>query len=175
MNPVRRLLLANKSWSEERRAADPEYFARLIGGQDPEFLWISCSDSRVPETHLTVTDPGELFVHRNVANLVWPDDRNALSVVHYAIEALGVRHVIVCGHYGCGGVKAALDGVPSGILGEWLQPVADVRERHRAELEALSGRQRWDRLVELNTIAQVHRLVERAGAQHVLQVGICAP
>ena len=161
MNPARRLLLSNKSWAQERRAIDPEFFARLAGGQEPEFLWISCSDSRLPEAQLTATDAGELFVHRNVANLVWPDDHNVLSVIQYAIEALKVRHVIVCGHYGCGGVKAALDpGSPHGPLGAWLRPIRDLRDEHTETLSALPERARWDKLVELNTIAQVHRLAQ---------------
>jgi carbonic anhydrase len=158
MTPARRLLLANKSWAQERRAIDPEFFSRLAAGQHPEFLWISCSDSRVPETQLTVTDPGELFVHRNIANLVHLDDRNALCVLQYAVEALEVKHVIVCGHYGCGGVKAALSGAAKGMLGEWLQPVGALLAEHRAELDALPEPARWDRLVELNAVAPVRRL-----------------
>ncbi|MDC0721554.1 carbonic anhydrase [Nannocystis bainbridge] len=160
MNPARRLLLANKSWAQERRSIDPEFFARLANGQQPEFLWISCSDSRVPETQLTVTDAGELFVHRNVANLVRADDRNVLCVLQYAIEALKVHHVIVCGHYGCGGVKAAMTGPPPGRLTEWLEPVADIYQRHRAELDLLPEDERWAKLVELNSVAQVNRLAE---------------
>jgi carbonic anhydrase len=160
MNPARRLLLANKSWAQERRAIDPEFFARLASGQQPEFLWISCSDSRVPETQLTVTDAGELFVHRNVANLVRADDRNVLCVLQYAIEALKVRHVIVCGHYGCGGVKAAINGAPPGRLSEWLDPVAEIYKQHRAQLDLLTEEERWAKLVELNTVSQVQHLAQ---------------
>ncbi|MCY0987059.1 carbonic anhydrase [Nannocystis sp. ILAH1] len=160
MNPARRLLLANKSWAQERRAIDPEFFQRLAAGQQPEFLWISCSDSRVPETQLTVTDAGELFVHRNVANLVRADDTNVLCVIQYAIEALKVHHVIVCGHYGCGGVKAAMNGAPPGRLSHWLAPVAEIYQQHRQQLDLLTEDERWAKLVELNTVEQVHRLAE---------------
>lgn len=160
MNPARRLLLANKSWAQERRAIDPDFFQRLASGQKPEFLWISCSDSRVPETQLTVTDAGELFVHRNVANLVRADDNNVLCVLQYAVEALGVHHVIVCGHYGCGGVRAALEGNAPGRLQQWLEPVSAVYAAHREQLDALPEAERWAKLVELNTIAQAQRLSE---------------
>jgi carbonic anhydrase len=160
MNPARRLLLANKSWAQERRAIDPEFFQRLAAGQHPEFLWISCSDSRIPETQLTVTDAGELFVHRNVANLVRLDDLNVLCVLQYAVEALRVHHVIVCGHYGCGGVKAALAGTPPGRLGEWLEPVSEVYAKNREQLDSLPEDQRWAKLVELNTVSQVHHLAK---------------
>lgn len=162
MNPIRRLLLANKSWAQERRAGAADYFSRLAGGQKPEFLWISCSDSRVPESHLTVTDPGELFVHRNVANLVWPDDRNALSVIHYAIDALKVRHVIVCGHYGCGGVKASMSPHSHGPLDHWLRNIKDVYRLHRDELDALSPAEREIRLTELNVREQALHLTRMA-------------
>lgn len=158
MNPALRLLLSNKSWAQEHLAIDPEFFSRMTRGQSPEFLWISCSDSRLPANEITATAPGELFVHRNIANIVRENDINALSVAQYAIEALGVQHAIVCGHYGCGGIKAALEGQTPGLLAEWLQPVVELREEHRAHLESLPEADRWDRLVELNVVAQAARL-----------------
>lgn len=162
MNPAAQLLLANKSWAQERRAIDPEFFARFTRGQRPQFLWISCSDSRLPANEITASDPGELFVHRNIANLVVHDDLNVLSVLQYAVDALEVGHVIVCGHHGCGGIAAALDGDPPGLLAAWLRPVVRLRDEHRAELDALPLARRWDRLVELNAVAQAERLVETA-------------
>ena len=163
MNTARLLLLENKSWVQEKLALDPEYFQRFTQSQQPEFLWIGCSDSRVPTNEITVTTAGELFVHRNVANLVSATDVNALSAVQYAVETLKVRHVVVCGHYGCGGVRAAIDSAGGdalgGPLGQWLEPIRALLSRHQAEIEALSDdRARWDRMVELNTIAQVEQL-----------------
>lgn len=160
MNPALRLLLNNKSWSQEKLGLDPEFFARFATTQRPEFLWISCSDSRVLANELTCTDPGEMFVHRNIANVVHGNDFNVLSVVQYAVEALGVQHGIVCGHYGCGGVKAAIDGPPTELLASWLRPVRELYFANREELDALDERARWDRLVELNTIAQVRALAQ---------------
>jgi carbonic anhydrase len=158
VNPALRLLLSNKSWAQECLAIDPEFFARLAGGQRPEFLWYSCSDSRLPANEITATAPGELFVHRNIANIVGDSDINALSVAQYAIEALGVQHAVVCGHYGCGGVKAALYGQTPGLLAEWLQPIVALREDHREYLDDLPEAERWDRLVELNVVTQAARL-----------------
>ena len=158
MNPAIRLLLSNRSWAQERRAIDPTFFTRLARGQRPAFLWISCSDSRLPANEITATDPGELFVHRNIANLVGAGDANVLSVVQYAVESLGVDHVVICGHYGCGGVRAALAGAATGHLASWLAPVTSLVDRHRAELDALPEEARADRLVELSALAQLGRL-----------------
>lgn len=165
MNPALRLLLSNKSWAQEHLAIDPEFFARMTRGQSPEFLWYSCSDSRLPANEITATAPGELFVHRNIANIVRDGDINALSVAQYAIEALGVQHAIVCGHYGCGGVKAALDGKTPGLLAEWLQPVVALAQEHKAHLDGLPEPERWDRLVELNVVTQAARLSRTAIVQ----------
>ena len=165
------LLLENKSWVQEKLALDPDYFQRFAGTQSPEFLWIGCSDSRIPTNEITVTTAGELFVHRNIANLVVENDVNALSVIQYAVDALKVRDVIVCGHYGCGGVRAALQGGAEGPLGIWLRHIQAVYYEHRQELDALPDETaRWDRLVELNTVAQVQRLartevIQRAWAR----------
>jgi carbonic anhydrase len=165
VNPALRLLLSNKSWAQERLAIDPEFFARMTRGQRPEFLWYSCSDSRLPANEITATAPGELFVHRNIANIIKDGDINALSVAQYAIEALGVQHAIVCGHYGCGGVKAALDGQTPGLLAEWLQPVVALAQEHKPHLDSLPEAERWDRLVELNVVTQAARLSRTALVQ----------
>ena len=150
------LLEANARWSEERTAADPAYFHRLAALQAPEFLWIGCSDSRVPANVITGLEPGEVFVHRNVANLVYPADLNCMSVLQFAIEVLQVKHIIVCGHYGCGGVRAVLDGSQEGLVEHWLAPVRDLYRQHHDELMRLpSEAARIDRVCELNVRAQV--------------------
>ena len=163
MNQAKLLLLENKSWVQEKLSLDPAYFERFATSQQPDFLWIGCSDSRVPTNEITVTTAGELFVHRNIANQIAVDDINALSALQYAVETLKVRHVIVCGHYGCGGVRAAMgvaDGaVIHGPLGRWLEYIQAVHTRHRVEIDALPDEAaRWDRLVEFNVIAQVENL-----------------
>jgi carbonic anhydrase len=146
----------NRLWSERKREVDPEFFRRLERQQAPEYLWIGCSDSRVPANEIIDLAPGEVFVHRNVANLAPPQDANYLSVLQYAIEVLKVRHVIVVGHYGCGGVQAAVDGRRHGLIDHWLHPIRETAHEHRAELDALpEGRPRLDRLCELNVIRQV--------------------
>src|SRR4051794_20712886 len=135
---------------------DPEFFSRLSSQQAPEYLWIGCADSRVPANEIVGLAPGELFVHRNVANVVSPGDTNCVAVVQYAVEVLSVRHIIVCGHYGCGGVEAALGGSFHGAIDRWLQHVRDVRSAHATELESIGDRvARWRRLCELNVAAQV--------------------
>jgi carbonic anhydrase len=146
----------NKAWAAGKVAADPGFFRRLEGQQAPEYLWIGCSDSRVPANEIVGLDPGELFVHRNVANLAPPQDANYLSVLQFAVDVLKVKHILVVGHYGCGGVAAAVDGQRRGMVDHWLHPIREVHHEHRHELEALSGeREKWDRLVELNVIRQV--------------------
>ena len=150
------LLANNRAWAAEQVARDPGFFAGLAERQSPEFLWIGCSDSRVPANQIVGLAPGEVFVHRNVANVVVHTDLNCLSVLQYAVDVLCVRHVIVCGHYGCGGVRAALDGARHGLIDNWLRHVGDVVERHQAELDALAeDAQRFDRLCELNVVEQV--------------------
>jgi carbonic anhydrase len=153
------LLQENVRWSKERTAADPDYFRRLSALQAPEFLWIGCSDSRVPANVITGLEPGEVFVHRNVANLVYPADLNCMSVLQFAVDALKVRHIIVCGHYGCGGVRAVLEASQSGLVEHWLAPVRDLLRNHRAELASLpDDAARIDRVCELNVQAQVASL-----------------
>src|SRR5919205_2213908 len=138
MKTLKKIFENNRAWAEEIRARDPEFFRTLARQQSPEYLWIGCSDSRVPATQLTGLSPGEMFVHRNVANLVVHTDLNCLSAIQFAVEVLRVGHVIVCGHYGCGGVLAALRDDKLGLIDNWLRHVQDVRARHRAQLDALA-------------------------------------
>ena len=153
------LLASNRRWAAARVSEEPEYFRRLAGLQHPEYLWIGCSDSRVPENVITGVQPGEVFVHRNVANLVHRGDLNLLSVVEYAVETLQVRHIIICGHYGCGGLRAAIDGCRHGIIDHWLQPIRDVAEANREVLEGIAETEaRHRRLCELTVVAQVESL-----------------
>ena len=162
MKTYEKLLLENKAWAAEKVDEDPQYFDRLAHIQTPEFLWIGCSDSRVPANEITGTQPGEIFVHRNVANLVVHTDVNLLSVLEYAVVHLKVKHVIVCGHYGCGGVKAALTNTDfKQVLNMWLRNIKDVYRLHRPELDNISNEdQRFDRLVELNVMEQVTHLAK---------------
>jgi carbonic anhydrase len=149
----------NRAWSERKLAADPAFFKRLEAQQAPEYLWIGCSDSRVPANEIVGLDPGELFVHRNVGNLAPPQDANYLSVLQFAVDVLKVKHIIVVGHYGCGGVAAAVDGRRRGLVDHWLHPVREVYEAHRAELVAIADeRARLDRLCELNVVRQVRNV-----------------
>jgi carbonic anhydrase len=163
MEQCKRLLLANRAWATERLKIDPEYFAKRVKTQAPEFLWIGCSDSRVPAEEITGAEPGELFVHRNVANIVVPTDIDMLSVVQYAVEALNIQHIIVCGHYNCGGVKSAMTTRSVGPINLWLQPLRDVYGINREEIDSVADEQgRWDRLVEINVRAQVCTLAKTA-------------
>lgn len=153
------LFAANARWAEETTANDPNFFADLASIQTPSYLWIGCSDSRVPANQITGLKPGEVFVHRNVANVVVHTDLNCLSVMQYAIEVLKVQHIIVCGHYGCGGVKAALDGASFGLIDNWLRHIQDVRDRHAELLDALKDTDaRWRALCELNVIEQTRNV-----------------
>lgn len=162
-----RLLLENKAWAAEMVAENPDFFKRLASIQRPEFLWIGCSDSRVPANQITGTDPGEIFVHRNVANLVVNTDVNLLAVVDYAVNHLKVQHIIVCGHYGCGGVQAAMskqDFKP--VLNMWLRNIKDVIAKNQTELDGINdAEQKCDRLVELNVIEQVKNLARKSSIQ----------
>jgi carbonic anhydrase len=155
------LLANNRAWAARIAQEQPDLFARLAAQQAPEHLWIGCSDSRVPANQIVDLLPGELFVHRNVANLVVENDLNCLSVIQFAVEVLRVRHIIVCGHYGCGGVRAALEDTKLGLIDGWLRHVKDVRTKHAALLAALSDRrQQEDRLSELNVIEQVRHVCQ---------------
>jgi carbonic anhydrase len=167
MNSYEKLLLENKSWAREKVMEDPEYFERLAHLQTPEFLWIGCSDSRVPANEITGTAPGEIFVQRNIANMVVHTDLNLLSVLEYAVVVLKVKHIIVCGHYGCGGVKAAMSHKSYGIINKWLRNIKDVYRLHEDELLAIADEeQRVDRLVELNVQEQVMNLAKTSIVQH---------
>jgi carbonic anhydrase len=161
LTSVNELFARNRAWAAGVRASDPEFFTALARQQTPEFLWIGCSDSRVPANQITGLAPGEVFVHRNVANLVVHTDLNCLSVLQFAVDLLRVRHVIVCGHYGCSGVRAALTGQQVGLAENWLRHVQDVRAYHATELEAIRDSEaRERRLCELNVIAQVRHVCE---------------
>ncbi|MEO5647227.1 MAG: carbonate dehydratase [Chitinophagaceae bacterium] len=161
MKPFEKLLSENKSWAAEMIRIDPGYFNKLSGIQVPEFLWIGCSDSRVPANEITGTQPGEIFVHRNIANMVVNTDINMLSVLQYAVEILKVKHVVVVGHYGCGGVRAAMTQHHLGIINHWLKNIKDVYRFHREEIDALPDEeQRLNRLTELNVKEQVFNLTK---------------
>lgn len=161
MKTFEKLLLENKAWANDMVESNPNYFKDLSTIQTPEFLWIGCSDSRVPANQITGTQPGEIFVHRNIANLVVNTDINMLSVLQYAVEVLKVKNVIVVGHYGCGGVKAAMNQHHYGIINHWLKNIKDVYRIHRDEIDALpTEEQRTDRLTELNVKEQVYNLAK---------------
>ena len=149
----------NRRWAERKVAQDAGFFRRLEGQQTPDYFWIGCSDSRVPANEIIDLEPGEVFVHRNVANLTPPQDANYLSVLQFAVDVLKVKHIMVVGHYGCGGIAAAVDGQRRGLVDHWLHPIREVAHDHHHELDALpDGRERIDRLVELNVIRQVRNV-----------------
>ena len=154
------LFANNRAWAAARVADDPNFFESLVDAQTPEYLWVGCSDSRVPANEVVGLPPGEVFVHRNVANVVVHTDLNCLSVLQYAVDILRVKHVIVCGHYGCGGVKASLEGARHGLVDNWLRHVVDVNEKHSAEIKSLPKNERLDRLCELNVIEQAMNICQ---------------
>lgn len=161
MNSDEKLLLENRAWADEKRLHDPGYFERLVADQKPEFLWIGCADSRVPADTIVNAEPGAIFAHRNIANQVIATDFNCLSVIQYAVQVLKVSHVIVCGHYNCGGVRASISPQQPSftILNKWLLHLKDIYRLHRGELDAIESlNERANRLVELNVIEQVRRL-----------------
>ena len=161
MADIATLFEHNRNWSERQLRTDPEYFNQLSAVQSPQYLWIGCADSRVPANQITGLLPGEVFVHRNVSNIVVPSDLNCLSVLQFAVDVLKIEHIIVCGHYGCGGVRAALTGERLGLVDNWLRHVIDVRDRHAGLLAGLGDeRARWDRLCELNVIEQARHVCE---------------
>jgi carbonic anhydrase len=149
----------NRAWAQRKTADDPGFFKRLIGQQAPGYLWIGCADSRVPATEIVDLDPGEMFVHRNIANLAPPQDANYLSVLQFAVDVLQVKHILVVGHYGCGGIAAAVDGQRRGLIDHWLHPIREVCHEHRHELDAIpEERDRLNRLCELNVLRQVRNV-----------------
>lgn len=166
MKAYERLLLENKAWAKEVIEDDPQFFERLANIQTPEFLWIGCSDSRVPPNEITGTRPGEIFIHRNVANLVIHNDINLLAVLEYAVNHLKVKHIIVCGHYNCGGVKAAMTRHNFGIINKWIRNIKDVYRIHRDEIDSLATEEeRTNRLIELNVKEQVLNLAKTSIVQ----------
>lgn len=163
MEKINRLILENKAWAESKKDADPEYFTKMARDQNPEYLWIGCSDSRVHPSEITNTHPGEIFVHRNIANLVVHTDMNFMSVLQYAVEYLGVRHIIVCGHYNCGGVKAAIAHKSLGLIDNWIRNIEDTYFSHKVEVDSIKNdSEKVNRLVELNVIEQVKNLSHSA-------------
>lgn len=173
MENYQKLLLENKAWAAEKIMDDPEFFSRLEHLQTPEFLWIGCSDSRVPANEITGTQPGEIFVHRNIANMVVHTDVNLLSVLDYAVNHLKVKHVIVCGHYGCGGIKAAMTNVDfNQVLNMWLRNIKDVYRKHFTELNMIGDEtKKTDRLVELNVMEQITHLAKTSIIQRAWKNG----
>jgi len=170
--PLDRLLQNNRAWAADRVKRDPTFFTRLEKQQAPEFLWIGCSDSRVPANEIVGLDPGELFVHRNVANVVVHTDLNCLSVLQFVVDVLQVTHVIVCGHYGCGGIRAALEKDSHGLIDNWLRHVQDVARAHDVKLSAIPDFDaRVDRLCELNVIDQVQNVARTTVVQDAWRRG----
>jgi len=158
-NDMKAIFDANREWAKSMCESDPEFFDRLVNQQEPDYLWIGCSDSRVPANQITGLQPGEVFVHRNVANVAPGDDLNCQAVIEFGVEVLGVSHIIVCGHYGCGGVLAALKDQATGLAREWVSGIVSLRDRNAAALDALENdAERHARLCELNVIEQVHNL-----------------
>ncbi|MBF8221629.1 carbonate dehydratase [Halomonas sp. 328] len=168
---IKRLVERNRQWAEGIRQQDPGFFDRLAQQQNPDYLWIGCSDSRVPANQIIDLPPGEVFVHRNVANLLHHNDLNALSVLQYAVEVLQVRHIMVVGHYGCGGVRAAVSGGDNGMVDIWLHSVRELYAQHRETLDHLSLDEQVDRMCELNVQAQVNNLCRTKIVQHAWQRG----
>jgi carbonic anhydrase len=169
---LKKLLDKNRSWAERIKQEDPDFFRRLASQQSPQYLWIGCADSRVPANQIVDLMPGELFVHRNVANVVVHTDFNCLSVLQYAVEVLKVKHIMVVGHYGCGGIRAALTNGGSGLLGNWLRHIQDVRDKHAGMLAELAAENdRIDRLCELNVVEQVDHVCRNTLVQEAWKKG----
>jgi carbonic anhydrase len=172
MRRYKQLLLANKAWAAELTDENPEFFARQTVGQKPEFLWIGCSDSRVSPEQMTMTQPGGMFIHRNIANLVNDHDLNLMSVLQYAVDVLGVKHVIVCGHHGCGGIKGTLSGGIDGPVYEWLSTARQVLSEHQDEIDAQTSEEaKVNRLVEVNVRDQIVRLARTKTVQAAFAKG----
>jgi carbonic anhydrase len=172
MENFRKIIQHNREWAASMKEADPEYFEKRANKQEPQFLYIGCSDSRVPANVVTGTEPGELFVHRNIANVVLPSDLNVMSVLQYAVEVLDVKHVIVTGHYNCGGVKAAMGTASYGLVDLWLQPIRNVVRWNKPELDQIADEQsRFDRVVELNVLEQLYHLSETPVIQNAWAKG----
>jgi carbonic anhydrase len=172
MPQLHELFQRNKIWSSEMIQKDPEYFSRISRGQHPEYLWIGCSDSRVPATQIVDLPPGEVFVHYNIANVVVHSDMNCLSVIQYAVESLQVKHIIVAGHYGCGGIQAAMQAGGNGMIDNWLKHIADIMRIHQDKLDALNSDQaRLNLLCELNVLEQVANVCRTSMVQRAWKLG----
>lgn len=172
MRVLQHLFDRNRQWAERIRQSDPDFFRNLSRQQTPQYLWIGCSDSRVPATEIVDMRPGEIFVHRNIANLVVHTDINCLSVIQYAVEVLRVKHVIVCGHYGCGGIKAALENREHGLIDHWLRHIKDIYRAHQQEMASLeSERDKIDRMCECNVAAQVANICHTPMVQNAWKAG----
>lgn len=170
-NEFSALFEKNREWAQRMVTKDPDYFKRLADQQKPQFLWIGCSDSRVPSNQITDMDPGELFVHRNIANMVQQSDINILSVLQYSVEVLKVRHIIVCGHYSCGGVKASLDATDHGLVDNWIRPIKQIYEDHLDEFEGLSESEIVNKLCEWNVREQVRNVARSTIVQKAWRSG----
>lgn len=172
MNKLTQIFENNKKWADDITKADPEFFHRLSLQQRPEYLWIGCADSRVPANQIVNLPPGDVFVHRNIANVIVHTDLNALSVIQYAVEILEVKHIIVCGHYGCGGIKASMDDKDHGLIDNWLRHIVDVQRFHATELEAIEDEnKKFDRLCELNVQEQVRNVLNITVVKNAIKAG----
>ena len=172
MRILKNLFEKNKKWASRIKESDPDFFAKLSKQQNPEYLWIGCSDSRVPANEIVDMLPGEMLVHRNIANLVIHTDINCLSVIQYAVELLKVKHIIVCGHYGCGGIKAAMDNSEHGLIDNWLRNVKDVHRYHQAQIDSLKNKkEKFDLLCELNVVEQVSNICHTTIVQSAWKSG----
>ncbi len=169
---MKQLIDNNRKWAESITKADPQFFHRLSLQQNPKYLWIGCADSRVPANQIVDLPPGDVFVHRNIANVIVHTDLNALSVIQYAVEVLKVKHIIVCGHYGCGGVKASMDNKDHGLIDNWLRHIVDVRRFHEIEIDAITDeKQKFDRLCELNVKEQVRNVMNITIVKNAIKAG----
>ncbi|HXH73833.1 MAG TPA: carbonate dehydratase [Bacteriovoracaceae bacterium] len=172
MDKIKILLLENKAWAQSRKDIDPDYYSKMAIDQKPKYLWIGCADSRVPPSEITNTDPGEMFVHRNIANLVVHTDTNLLSVLQYAVEVLKIPHIIVCGHYNCGGVRAALMNQSYGLIDNWVRNIKDTLFHHKDEIEKIDGEwNKVNKLVEINVVEQVKNVAHTAIVQKAWKEG----
>ena len=172
MRVLKSIFDENRKWAENTRKSDPDFFANLSKQQTPAYLWIGCSDSRVPANIITGLQPGDIFVHRNIANVVIHTDLNCLSVLQYAVDVLKIKHIIVCGHYGCGGIKAAMGNKPFGLIDNWLRHIKDIYRYHEAKLDAISDEhEKFNLLCELNVIEQVANVCHTTIVQNAWQLG----
>jgi len=172
MKDLEQIFENNKRWAQSVHASDPDFFNRLSTQQSPKYLWIGCADSRVPANQIMSLPPGDVFVHRNIANVIVHTDLNALSVIQYAVEVLKVKHIILCGHYGCGGVKAAMGNEQHGLIDNWLRHIKDVQRFYTSELDLIKNEQeKYDKLCELNVIEQTNNIINTTIVQNALAAG----